>query len=103
MDDSRENAARGLAARTLLALLWCIWQAFRLPTLGLLLILAPVVRVLLSGFALVMTLTAFLFEFTSSRPFPFFGVLAVALGAFGLLVLYELVIRLLSGSTRLID
>jgi hypothetical protein len=94
---STESPSRSLGERFVLALLWCVWQAIRLPTLGVLVILEPVVRVILSGFALIMMLTAFLFEFASSRPFPFWGVLAVALGAFGLLVLYEGLIRLLSG------
>jgi hypothetical protein len=95
---STDNRSHNVVDRIALALLWCAWQAIRLPLLGVLLILEPVVRIVLSGFALVTTLTAFLFEFTSSRPFPFLGVLCVALGAFALLVLYEGLIQLFSGS-----
>lgn len=90
-----ENRRDSAGERVVLALLWCLWQVIRLPLLGVLVILEPVVRFVLSAFALVMMLTAFFFEFTSTRPFPFLGVLAVALGAFGLLVLYEGLIRLL--------
>ena len=68
-----------------------------MPVLALLLILEPVVRIVLSAFALLMTLTAFLFEFAGTRPFPFFGALAVAIGAFCVLMLYEGLIQLLSG------
>jgi hypothetical protein len=95
---STDNCSHNVCTRLLIALVWCVWQAIRLPLLGLLMILEPVVRVVLSAFALIVTLTALLFEFTSSRPFPFFGVLAVALGAFFLLALYEGLIRFLSSS-----
>ena len=98
MNVSTENRSRGVGERAVLATLWCAWQAIRLPVLALLVILEPIVHVVLSGFALVVTLTAFFFEFAGTRPFPFFGALAVALGAFGLLVLYEGLIQLLSGS-----
>lgn len=90
-----DNRSRNAGERLVLALLWCMWQAIRLPLLGVLLILAPVVRIVLSAFALVITLTAFFFEFTTMRPFPFLGVLAVALSAFALLALYEGLIQLL--------
>jgi len=98
VDSSSHDRPRNTGERLALALLWCAWQAVRLPLLGVLLILEPVVRVVLSAFALIVTLTAFFFEFASTRPFPFFGVLAVGLGAFGVLVLYECLIRLLSSS-----
>lgn len=97
MNVSANNYSYNVSARVAIALLWCVWQAIRLPVLGLLVILEPVVRVVLTAFALIVTLTALLFELASSRPFPFLGVLAVALGAFFLLVLYEGLIRVLSG------
>jgi hypothetical protein len=82
-------------------ILFCAWQAFRLPVLGLMTILAPLVRLVLTGFALVMTLTAFLFEFTTSaRDFPFFGMLALGLAALAVLALYESLLGLLSGRTE---
>lgn len=92
---SLENRRHSAFERIVLALLWCLWQAIRLPLLGLLVILEPVVRFVLSAFALLMTLTAFFFEFASTRPFPFLGILAVALGAFCLLAVYEGLIQLL--------
>jgi hypothetical protein len=94
---STGDRSRDMGGHVALVLLWCAWQAIRWPLLAVFVILEPVVRVVLSVFALIITLTALLFEFASSRPFPFFGVLAVALGAFGLLVLYEGLLRLLSG------
>lgn len=97
MNTSMENRSRSLGEKVVLAMLWCAWHAFRLPVLALLLILAPVVRIVLSAFALLMTFTAFLFEFAGARPFPFFGALAVGLGAFGVLMVYEGLIQLLSG------
>jgi hypothetical protein len=92
---SEDNRSRNVGEGLALALLWCAWQAIRLPLLGVLLILEPVVRLVLSAFALVITLTAFFFEFTSTRPFPFLGVLAVGLAAFALLALYEALIQFL--------
>lgn len=97
MNASTENRSRNIGTTVVFALLWCAWQAVRLPVLALLLILEPVVRLVLSGLALSITLTAFFFEFVGTRPFPFFGALAVGLCAFGLLVLYEGLIQLLSG------
>ncbi len=81
--------------------LWCAWQVIRLPALGLMTILAPLVRLLLTGFALVITLTAFLFEFaTTGRDFPFFGMLALALGALAVLAVFETILSLLSGRSE---
>lgn len=99
MDSSSHNRPGNTGERLALALLWCVWQAVRLPLLGLLVILEPVVRLVLSAFALIVTLTAFFFEFAGTRPFPFLGVLAVGLGAFAVLVLYECLIQLLSSGT----
>jgi hypothetical protein len=39
---------------------WLLWQAIRWPVLALLIVLEPVIRVVLCGFALLGTLTAFL-------------------------------------------
>ena len=69
----------------------------RLPLLALFVILEPVVRVLLAGCALLLALNAFFFA--AVRPlssFPFWGMLAVAIGCVGLLALYYGAMRLLS-------
>jgi hypothetical protein len=74
-----------------------IWTAVRLPVLAVLVILEPVVRVVLAGFALLMTLTALFFA--CLRPlsaFPFWAMLAVATGSVGLLALYYALVRLFS-------
>jgi hypothetical protein len=97
---SEQTRSRSLSATFVLALLWCLWQTIRLPLLGLLVILEPIVRIVMSGFALIGTLTAFLFEFGGTRPFPFFGMLALSLGAFAVLALYEGLLELLSGRRR---
>lgn len=97
MNTSTENRSRGVGSSLVLALLWCVWQVVRLSLLGLLLIPAPLVRIVLYGFSLAVMLTAFLFEFGGTRPFPFFGMLAMSLGALGALALYEALIRVLSG------
>jgi hypothetical protein len=88
---------RHLAARVALGLLLVTWTAIRLPVLAFLMILEPVVRVVLSGLALLVTLCAlFLVAVTPSGTFPFWGMLAAGLGCFGLLTLYYGLMRLLS-------
>lgn len=87
----------GPASRVALATARALWTALRLPVLTLLVILEPVVRLVLAGFALLMTLTALFFA--CLRPlsaFPFWGMLAAALGAVGLLAAYYAVVRLFS-------
>ena len=86
-----------LALHVAAVLGWLVWQAVRWPVLALLVVLEPVVRIGLAGFALIGTLIAFFFEFLIARPdFPFLGMLAVSLGAYGVLALYYGLIRLLS-------
>ncbi len=87
----------GMAARVGLALARATWTTVRLPILALLVILEPVVRVVLAGFALLMTLTALLFA--CLRPlsaFPFWGMLCVAIASVGILALYYAFVRLFS-------
>lgn len=80
-----------------MGLLLVIWTAVRLPALMFLMILEPVVRVVLSGLALLVTLCAlFLVAVSPSGTFPFWGMLAVGLGCFALLTLYYGLMRLLS-------
>jgi hypothetical protein len=72
------------------------WAVIRLPVLTLLVILEPLVRFALSALALLLVLTALFFEFASSRPIPFWGMLGTAVGCVGLLALYQGLIRGLS-------
>ena len=87
----------GLARVVALAIARAAWTTLRLPILALLVILEPVIRLVLAGFALLITLTALFFA--CLRPlsaFPFWGMLAAAVAAVGLLALYYAVIRLFS-------
>lgn len=86
-----------LAGHLTLCVLKTVWFAVRLPLLALFVILEPVVRVFLAGCALLMTLNALFFA--AVRPlssFPFWGMLALAVGCVGLLALYYRAMRLLS-------
>jgi hypothetical protein len=95
VDASTEIDSRKLLARVALALLMVLWLAIRLPVLWLLVILEPVVRLVLSAFALLMTLTALLFEFIGRPSFPFLAFLALGIGAYAVLVVYEGLIQVL--------
>jgi hypothetical protein len=92
-----ESKPASRIALAIVSALWLLWQCIRWPVLAFLIVLEPVARVLLSGFALIGTLTALFFEFVVARSaFPFWGMLAVSLGAFGVLVLYYGLICVLS-------
>jgi hypothetical protein len=97
MNGSEPHSSRSALETVALVLLWCVWQAIRLPLLALLTILAPVARIVLGGFAFIVTLMAFVLEFISSRPIPLFLMLGVGLGAYALLAIYEGLLQLLSG------
>lgn len=74
-----------------------VWTLLRLPVLALLVILEPVVRLVLAGFALLMTLTAFFWgALLGLSAFPFWGMLALAIGAWLLLGFYYALVRLFS-------
>lgn len=91
-----ENDSRAILLGLLAGVLWVIWQAIRSTVLALLLILEPIVGLILSALALLLTLTAFFWKLASNRPdFPFFLVLGSALGCFFALVLYRGLIELL--------
>jgi hypothetical protein len=73
------------------------WTLIRLPALALLVILEPVARVVLAGFALLMTLTAFFWvAVLGLSAFPFWRMLALAIGAWLLLAFYYALVRLFS-------
>jgi hypothetical protein len=70
-------------------ILWCLWQAIRIPAYLFLSLLAPVVRVVLSGVALLGLLTTLLWECVHPQHFPFALMLGMSL-SFGLLLhMYE--------------
>ena len=73
------------------------WTLIRLPVLALLMILEPVARVVLASFALLMTLTAFFWvAVLGLSAFPFWRMLALAIGAWLLLAFYYALMRLFS-------
>jgi hypothetical protein len=88
----------GLLGRTIRAAVRGLWIAARLPVVTVLVILEPVVRVLLAGFALLFVLVAFVLELTAPAALhvPFWGMLAMGIGCAWLLALYYLVLRVLS-------
>jgi hypothetical protein len=100
-DGKRPGAAGSDAFKIVLGLLagalWIIWQAIRAALLALLLILEPIVALLLSALALLLTLTALFWKLASNRPdFPFFLVLGAGLACFFALAFYRGLIHLLS-------
>ena len=88
----------GFASRAARATARGLWIAARLPVLTVLVILEPVVRVLLAGFALLFVLVAFVLELTAPATLhvPFWGMLAMGIGCVWLLALYYLALRVLS-------
>jgi len=74
------------------------WKLLRFPALALLVILEPVMRLLLAGFALLLTLTAFFLKLVMppQAHAPFWGLLALAVGCVAVLTLYYAALRILS-------
>jgi hypothetical protein len=80
-------------------ILWCLWQAIRIPAYFFLSILAPVVRAVLSGVALLGVLTTLLWECVHPQHFPLAFMLGMSLGSLGfglLLYVYEWLLGFLS-------
>lgn len=73
-----------------------LWQVLRIPALALLSILEPLVRIVLSGGALLLVLTALFYRALGMPRFPFWTVLALGVGSALLLALYYALLRLLS-------
>ena len=72
------------------------WAVIRFPVFTLLVVLEPVVRLLLAGAALLVTLAAVFYACV--RPalhVPIFVMLLLAVGLFGLLALYHAFLRVL--------
>lgn len=83
-----------IARSMVLGALRLSWAALRLPALALLVILEPVVKMLLAGAALLITLTAvFLSLVRPISAFPLAGMLATAAGLALLLALYYALLR----------
>jgi hypothetical protein len=80
------------------AVLRACWKLVRFPALALMIILEPVVRLVLAGLALVLTLMAFFWKFAAPPQLhvPFLGMLAAAVGCIALLAAYNFVLRVLS-------
>ena len=92
-----ENASSTILLGLIAGVLWVIWQAIRSTLLAFLLILEPIVGIILTALALLLTLTAFFWKFASTRPdFPFFLVLGSALACFFALCLYRGLIQILA-------
>ena len=73
------------------------WALVRISLLALLVIVEPVVRMVLAGLALLVTLTAFFWvALRGLSAFPFFGMLALGVSALLVLALYYALMRLLS-------
>ncbi len=84
--------------RAVWALLCGAWRVIRFPVVALMIILEPVARLLLAGFALLMTLTAFFLKLVMPQGHaPFWTLLAIAVGCMAVLTVYHAVLRILSG------
>lgn len=78
-----------------LDLLGLAWHVVRLPILAFLVVLEPIVRVLLSGVAMLGVIVAFLFEFSGAVPgFPFWQTIFLSFGCVCLLVIYHRLLHL---------
>ena len=87
--DSCENYVRGI--------LCLLWHVIRWPVQMLLIVLEPLIRTALCGFAILGVLTAVMIRCAADRPnFPFWGTLGLSLSSVGVLVIYYAIMRLLS-------
>jgi hypothetical protein len=84
--------------RAACALLCGAWKVIRFPVVALMIILEPVARLLLAGFALLMTLTAFFLKLVipPQAHAPFWTLLAIAVGCMAVLTVYHAILRILS-------
>jgi hypothetical protein len=74
------------------------WKAIRFPVVALMIVLEPVARLLLAGFALLMTLTALFLKLVmpAQAHAPFWTLLAIAVGCLAVLTAYYAILRFLS-------
>jgi hypothetical protein len=94
MSDPEAMATR--SQRVAGIILWCLWQAIRIPAYLFLSILAPVVRMVLSLVALLGVLTTLLWECVHPQHFPFALMLGMSLGFGLLLYIYQWLLGFLS-------
>ena len=89
---------RTFRERAVWAVLCVTWRVVRFPVLALMIILEPVVRLLLAGFALLITLTAFFLRLVMppQAHAPFWTLLAIAVGCMAVLTAYYAILRFLS-------
>lgn len=89
---------RTLRERAIWSVLCLAWKLTRFPVVSLMTLLEPVARLLLAGFALLMTLTAFFLKVVMppQAHAPFWTLLAVAVGCMAVLAAYYAVLRFLS-------
>ena len=101
MDSSNTEVGpplRTVGERAVWAVLCLSWKVIRFPAVAILIILEPVVRLLLAGFALLLTLSAFFLKsvMPPGTHVPFLGMLALAVGCMALLSAYYWILRVLS-------
>jgi hypothetical protein len=101
MDTSRTECGpqlRTVGERAVWAILCLSWKVIRFPAVAILIILEPVVRLLLAGFALLLTLSALFLKLAMppGAHVPFLGMLALAVGCTALLSAYYWILRVLS-------
>lgn len=84
--------------RAVCASLCVAWKMIRFPVVALMIILEPVARLLLTGFALLMTLTALFLKLVMppQAHAPFWPLLAIAVGCMAVLTVYHAILRFLS-------
>lgn len=97
MSNIEGDQIHGCDANCVHGVLWQLWQVVRWPALMLLIVLEPLIRTALCGFALLGALTAIIIRYTADRPeFPFWKTIGLSLSCVGFLVLYYVTIRVLS-------
>lgn len=89
---------RTFGERAVLAVLCAVWKLLRFPVVALMIILEPIARLLLAGFALLMTLTAFFLKLVMppQAHAPLWTLLAIAVGCMAVLTVYYAILRILS-------
>jgi hypothetical protein len=82
--------------RIALGVIAVAWHVIRLPILGLVVILEPIITFVLAGLALLGVLTSILFKLVGPVDFPVWTVLGISIGFVMVLTLVHALIRALS-------
>ena len=78
-------------------LLWIIWRLVRLPVLAALVVFEPAASVILSAVGFLGIALALILKFSRDLPeFPFWGMMALSIGAVLVLMIYRALIRIFS-------